>query len=405
MTKIFFVGWVVAAIFWTCSISWIFDAINYYGAGMFLSFIISFLLIGYVSTYFGVFLIALKFFKTSNYRPLIFASIFFILEWLRSWFITGFPWLNLGILNEHLWGVLPIIGVSGTSFLIVLIISLIFEKKHILLSRGAASLVLIFLLFGPGHYQKSGKQALEITIIQPLNTNLSEIINMTNNAESDMVVWPEAVAFYDKDLIKKISNKNVIGGFFRKQGDDIYTSAINLKTGHSFDKENLVPFGEFQPFGNLLSSFNKFFNIPNSNLKKGKTFQDKADWTALICWELVFNDTFTERAKGSGYIIHMSNDKWYGESMPKQHLKHARARAVESNKWVVRSTLDGISQFISPRGEESSAKLERGVKGSITKTIFLNNEDTAYVKYGDLPLLLFSFTFLLIGVINKRSEK
>ena len=90
MTKIFFVGWVVAAIFWTCSISWIFDAINYYGAGMFLSFIISFLLIGYVSTYFGVFLIALKFFRTSNYRPLIFASIFFRpLAWAMSIGVLG----------------------------------------------------------------------------------------------------------------------------------------------------------------------------------------------------------------------------------------------------------------------------------------------------------------------------
>ena len=39
----------------------------------------------------------------------------------------------------------------------------------------------------------------------------------------------------------------------------------------------------------------------------------------------------------------MSNDKWYGESMPAQHLQHAKARAVESNKWVVRATLDGIS--------------------------------------------------------------
>ena len=309
------------------------------------------------------------------------------------------------MLSEYLWGALPMIGVSGTSFLIVLIISLLFENKHILLNRGAAGLILVFLFFGPGHYQKSGQDTLDLTIIQPLDTNLSQIIKMTNDAESNLVIWPEAVASYDQNLLAKINNKNVIGGFFRKQGKDFYTSAINLETGHYFDKENLVPFGEFQPLGNMLSSFNKFFNIPNSNLKMGNSIQDKADWSALICWELVFNDTFTKRVKGSGYIIHMSNDKWYGESMPRQHLKHAKARAVESNKWVVRSTLDGISQFISPRSEESSAKLERGVQGSITKTIYLNYIDTAYVKYGDLPLLIISFVFLLIGLKNRRNEK
>ena len=405
MTKVFILGWALAAIFWAYSISWIFDAVNYYGAGTALSLTISFLLVGYVSIYFGLFLVALKFFRNSNYRPFIFASTFFILEWFRSWVITGFPWLNLGMLSEYLWGALPMIGVSGTSFLIVLIISLLFEKKHTLLNRGAAGLILVFLLFGPGHYQKSGQDTLDLTIIQPLDTNLSQIIKMTNDAESNLVIWPEAVASYDQNLLAKINNKNVIGGFFRKQGKDFYTSAINLETGHYFDKENLVPFGEFQPLGNMLSSFNKFFNIPNSNLKVGNSIQDKADWSALICWELVFNDTFTKRVKGSGYIIHMSNDKWYGESMPRQHLKHAKARAVESNKWVVRSTLDGISQFISPRSEESSAKLERGVQGSITKTIYLNYIDTAYVKYGDLPLLIISFVFLLIGLKNRRNEK
>ena len=107
--------------------------------------------------------------------------------------------------------------------------------------------------------------------------------------------------------------------------------------------------------------------------------QTKTDWSALICWELVFNDTFTNRVKGTKYIIHMSNDKWYGKSMPAQHLKHAKARAVESNKWIARSTLDGISQIISPRSNESSKTLERGKKGSITHEIILNDEDTLHV--------------------------
>ena len=157
MTKVFILGWALAAIFWAYSISWIFDAVNYYGAGTALSLTISFLLVGYVSIYFGLFLVALKFFRNSNYRPFIFASTFFILEWFRSWVITGFPWLNLGMLSEYLWGALPMIGVSGTSFLIVLIISLLFENKHTLLNRGAAGLILVFLFFGPGHYQKAVK--------------------------------------------------------------------------------------------------------------------------------------------------------------------------------------------------------------------------------------------------------
>ena len=103
--------------------------------------------------------------------------------------------------------------------------------------------------------------------------------------------------------------------------------------------------------------------------------------------------------------MHISNDSWYGDSMPELHLKHARARAVESNKWVVRSTTDGISQIISPRKGESSEKINRGEVGYISHEITLNKNDTWYVRMGDLPLLAFSFITLLITLIIDFRKK
>ena len=405
MIKYFLIGWLFAVAFWAYSINWIFDAINYYGAGYALSGFITVLLVAYVSIYFGIFLAATKFFINHKYRFLIIPSIFFLLEWLRSSIISGFPWLKLGILSESLWGLLPVVGLSGTSFLIILVIALLFEKNRIIISRVTASLILIVLFIGPGHYQQGGDEKLEITVIQPLNTNMKEIISMTNEAQGDLVVWPEAVTRFDENIFSLVPDKVVIGGFFREENKNIYTSAINLNTGHYHDKRNLVPFGEFQPFGSSLSGFNDFFNISNSSLSRGDSKQIKADWSALICWELVFNNTFTTRVKGTKYIIHMSNDKWYGESMPAQHLKHAKARAVESNKWVARATLDGISQIISPRSEESSVVLGRGKIGSITHEITLNEVDTFYIKYGDTPLLIISVLSLIFGIYSRKNEK
>ena len=404
MGKYFFIGWALAFLFWAYSLAWLFDAVNYYGAGNLLSAFITILLVAYLSIYFGIFFFAIKFFQKSKYRYLILPSVFFLLEWMKSWIISGFPWLNLGAINEFLWGALPIIGASGTSFLIILVITLFFEKNHIFIARTAASILVALMIFGPGHYQKGGQEQLEISVIQPLNTDLKEIIQMTNTAKSDLVVWPEAVTLYNDKIIDLIEGKNVIGGFFREEKDSFYTSAINLRTNHLHDKRNLVPFGEFQPFGELLTAFNDFFNIPNSNLKRGDRLQDKAEWSALICWELVFNNTFTERVRGTDYIIHMSNDKWYGDKMPEQHLKHARMRAVESNKWVVSATIDGISQIISPRAEESSQRLERGTKGSITQKITLNSTDTTYLIYGDMPMLIVSLLFFGLGIFQRRYE-
>ena len=113
-------------------------------------------------------------------------------------------------------------------------------------------------------------------------------------------------------------------------------------------------------------------------------------------------NTIKIRVRGTEYIVHISNDSWYGEEMPEMHLKHARARAVESNKWVVRATTDGISQIISPRKEESSAKLLRGEVGSVSHEIYLNNDDTLYIKIGDLPILIFSFVNLIVGYLIRR---
>ena len=71
----------------------------------------------------------------------------------------------------------------------------------------------------------------------------------------------------------------------------------------------------------------------------------------------------------------------------------------------MRATLDGISQIISPRSNESSAILERGEMGSITHEITLNSQDTFYIKHGDTPLLIISVLSLLFGIFFRKYEK
>ena len=177
-------------------------------------------------------------------------------------------------------------------------------------------------------------------------------------------------------------------------------------------RDSLVPFGEFQPFDNLLKNFNEFFNIPNSSLTRGEKSQKKVliqqiPFSGLICWELSFNDTFVDRTRNTGFIIHISNDSWYGKNMPAQHLLHAKARAIESQKWVVRSTTDGISDIISPYNQKKlSENIPKGIKSFKTETISTNMKNTTYLIFGDYPLLIFSFIIILLALIDKkRNEK
>ena len=404
MRNYFLVGFLIGIFFWTISVYWIFNAINFYGAGFALSLFITFLLVAYLSIFFGIFSLSIYFFKDSKFRWITLPCVFFLLEWVRSWMISGFPWLNLGILFEKLWGALPLIGITGTSFVIIMIFCLIFEKKYFL-KYGLSLGLLTLLLFGPGHYQSINGEKIKVAVIQPGENELEILMDLTKKANAEIIVWPEATGWLNTGLSTfksaSFNDYEVIGGFFTYDEDKIYSSIVNIHTKHFYNKRNLVPFGEFQPFGDSLKRVNKFFNISNSNISPGSLYQEKSFWSGLVCWELAFNTTFVERVRDTEFVIHVSNDSWYGQGMPEQHLKLAKARAVESNKWVVRSTTDGVSQIISPKYSQSSMKLNRGVIGSISNEIELNKEDTFYVIYGDRPLLFLCTILLVLAVLKK----
>ena len=92
---------------------------------------------------------AVKYFKNNKYRFAVLPSIFFLLEWFRSWVISGFPWMNLGAINEFLWGALPVVGAAGTSFIIILVIALFFEKNNKVFARSTGVLLCMLMAFGP----------------------------------------------------------------------------------------------------------------------------------------------------------------------------------------------------------------------------------------------------------------
>ena len=63
----------------------------------------------------------------------------------------------------------------------------------------AASVLIILLLFGPGHYQDSGSKKLRVSIAQPVNNDIYLLKEITNSADTDIVVWPEAVSWYNNN--------------------------------------------------------------------------------------------------------------------------------------------------------------------------------------------------------------
>jgi apolipoprotein N-acyltransferase len=131
------------------------------------------------------------------------------------------------------------------------------------------------------------------------------------------------------------------------------------RSGH-YDKEHLVPFGEylppvldwklFQPLLQGLGGFTAGKAQPLFMLEP----QDRpaVPMGMLICYEAVFPELARARvADGAQILLNISNDAWYDfTSAPMQHLHLSLMRAVEQGRWMARSTNSGITAFLDPLG-------------------------------------------------------
>ncbi len=117
-------GYVTGAIFFLGLIYWI--ILLYPFANIFLTTFACLLLAGYLAVYVGIFSALLYGFPWKSGLPFIFIvpTIWIGLEWVRSWFLTGFPWGSMGYTQ---WNNLPAIqiasitGVHGVSFIVCLL--------------------------------------------------------------------------------------------------------------------------------------------------------------------------------------------------------------------------------------------------------------------------------------------
>ena len=72
----------------------------------------------------------------------------------------------------------------------------------------------------------------------------------------------------------------------------------------------------------------------------------------FICYESIFPDEVRRfAANGAPVFVNVSNDGWYGDSGAyAQHLKQARMRAIENDRWLLRDTNTGVTAAIDPYG-------------------------------------------------------
>ncbi|MFZ8281203.1 nitrilase-related carbon-nitrogen hydrolase, partial [Staphylococcus aureus] len=72
----------------------------------------------------------------------------------------------------------------------------------------------------------------------------------------------------------------------------------------------------------------------------------------IICYESIYGEYIrTYVQKKATLLSIITNDGWWGNTPGyQQHLAYAKLRAIENNRWVVRSANTGVSAIINNKG-------------------------------------------------------
>lgn len=373
-----------------------------------------------------------------------FPAIYVLGEWMRSWFLTGFPWLYLGYghIYSPLSGWAPIFGVFGLSFMLVLTGTTLLEAvtKNAPPRARLIAAVIVIACWGIGaplkHINWTEIDPKPITIgmaqgniPQELKWErffLDETFRIFHSLSDDLwqkdwVIWPEAAipllyseAKGDLDSLDRQAKKTdtvfitgiLYDDWSKVKGDGwenirYYNSLVALGQGSGISyKTRLVPFGEYVPMENWLRGMIQFFNLPTSIIHPGPAYKEGLNANGVIiaptiCYEVVYPDLVAERAVNADVLLTVSNDAWFGLSIgPIQHFEMAQMRALETGRYLIRSTNNGLSGIVDAKGR-ILVQGGRYTRESISGTVHAAKGKTPFLIWRSYPTIL--ICFLLLG--------
>ena len=370
-----------------------------------------------------------------------------LVEFFRGYFLN-FPWLMpSSIFSSNIYTLQSFSFVGAYSMNVIsmflVILPLLLKSNRLMFVKIAVFIILpilsLFLLSSSRLTNKveiKSKNDFLITIVQPniaqkvkwnrglLKDHLEKLYQFSRyeiekiTHKKRLIIWPETsfAGVYPRDelllmdLVNKVFSKDkdlsLFLGLIRNDNGEIYNSGIlfnqNQNIQKVYDKNFLVPFGEYNPlrfFLNFLPNLASDVDFKEGRTKPIIAVNSSIDFMALICYEIIFNNyIFKNLSDKTALIINITNDAWFGNSIgPYQHFDFAKIRAVEFGIPVIRVANTGISGFINPYGEVIE-KLELNIDGSKTFNLVDKLENTIFKTYGNSIFIFIVFYVFMINI-------
>ncbi|MCF6808443.1 apolipoprotein N-acyltransferase [Thiotrichales bacterium 19S9-12] len=381
--------------------------------------------------------------KNNSYQLcFIYPATWALFEWIRSWLLTGFPWLFVGYTqtNTYLGGLAEIGSVYLVSFAVCLCVSAILMFIHTKqIKAKAVAIILVCIIWLLGYYSLQDQkwtvrdsQPLSVSLIQgnikPMMkwdpTYLRRIqdtyFNLTQSNPADLIFWPEnsipIFPQYNQAYLNAINqfalahdSAILIGSPIGSYDGPYYNGAFVKGYGYGkYYKQHLVPFGEYLPLRSLLLPIVKWMDQPMTEFSAGQKDQDLInmkgiDVALFICYEIAFPNIVRQQSESAGLIVTITDDGWFGDTTaPWQHLQMTHMRAIENGKFIIQATNDGISAIITPNKVITYPQFKQGV---LKGTVYAMEGQTPWVRYGILPVLMLVSLSLILGIVIRRRQR
>ncbi|MBN9409758.1 MAG: apolipoprotein N-acyltransferase [Burkholderiales bacterium] len=329
-------------------------------------------------------------------RASLFASLWLLAELLRGHWFTGFPWGAGGYahVDGPLAGLAPWLGVYGIGMVAASAAFALADAARRrpsgrdLTAAAAAIAVLAALPWLPApRGEDSGR--LQVALLQgniPQNEKfqpgsgvplaLQWYAEALRWASAPLVVAPETALpllprslpeGYWQSLVDVFATGEraaLIGVPLGDRSEGYFNSVVGLKPGaagptpYRYDKQHLVPFGEFVP--PMFRWFTSLMDIPLGDFGRGAPVQPAFEWQGQrlvpnICYEDLFGEEigayFLDAAKAPTVLVNASNIGWFGDTVAiDQHLAISRMRAIEFARPMLRATNTGATAIIDHTG-------------------------------------------------------
>lgn len=344
--------------------------------------------------------------RATGWGPLVGGAAWTAGEWFRTQ-VLGDPWGLLGYSQapDPRWlQVADVAGVYGVGFVVVVVDALLAEAalaaglpvhRRTVVVRGlAAAALLPFAALAYGHWRIGSSPGApigatrDVIVVQgnvdfrrhwdppSREANLQVYLDRTREAlvgrSAALVLWPEnaVTSFLEDDSaslhaiaeVLQPSGATLVAGAPRLanpataeyRNAAVAVSADGVPLAH-YDKQRLLPFGEYQPVSSLDFATGRFEQV--REFAAGPPEAALLDSAGLrlgvvICNEVLFADAARDRAKrGAEVLVALTNDTWVGDpKFAAQAFDKAVVRAVEQRRPLVRASTSGPSAIVDPVG-------------------------------------------------------